>query len=98
MPHEEEAGPVDARIDELIREILGDGARGPAATVAALPQLPRDTPLLERVLLAEAVAGALADALAPALAGTLAPRILQLMEAGEPAPPKRAAPARTGKK
>jgi hypothetical protein len=50
-------------------------------------------PLLERVLMAEALAGSLADALAPALASALAPRIMQLME-GDGAPKRPA--ARTG--
>ncbi|GAA3304099.1 hypothetical protein Dvina_35060 [Dactylosporangium vinaceum] len=100
MPQHEQNGagrPVDAAIDDLILDILGDGGRAPAATAAALPQLPRGTPLLERVLLAEAVAGALADALAPALAGALAPRILQLMEDGAEEDQPRRTPARSAK-
>ena len=48
------------------------------------------TPMVERVLLAEALAGVLADAIAPALAGALASRIMRALEptgAAEPAPP-----------
>ncbi|MFI5910280.1 hypothetical protein [Dactylosporangium sp. NPDC051541] len=99
MPQHEQNGgqPVDSTIDDLILDILNDAGRAPAVTASVMPQLPRGTPLLERVLLAEAVAGALADALAPALANALAPRVLQLMDSGEePEPPKRAA-ARSAK-
>jgi hypothetical protein len=99
MPQHEPNGaqPAEAAIDDLILDILNDAGRAPAATAAALPQLPRNTPLLERVLLAEAVAGALADALAPALATALTPRILHLMESPEEPEPAKRAPARSGK-
>ncbi|WP_426503913.1 hypothetical protein ACPPVO_40695 [Dactylosporangium sp. McL0621] len=83
--------PVDGMIDDLILDILNDAGRGQGTPASMVPQLPRGTPLLERVLLAEAVAGALADALAPALATALTPRILHLMEGAEPAPAKRPA-------
>ncbi|MEU7867069.1 hypothetical protein [Dactylosporangium sp. NPDC049140] len=83
--------PVDGMIDDLILDILNDAGRGVGAPASMVPQLPRGTPLLERVLLAEAVAGALADALAPALATALTPRILHFMEGSEPAPAKRPA-------
>ncbi len=54
---------------------------------------------LERLLIAEALAGALADALAPALAEALAPRIMKVLEGGdEPAaatPPAKAPAGRS---
>jgi hypothetical protein len=105
--------PVDSLIDDLILDILNDAGRMPAAAggaktrpssgtlesmmVGLAPKLGPGTPLVERVLLAEALAGALADALAPPLAAAIAPRILALMDGGEEAgTQKRAAPARTG--
>jgi hypothetical protein len=105
MPHHDDNGsqPVDAVIDDLILDILNEANRGQpqAAAAPAMPQLPRlakGTPLLERVLMAEAVAGALAEALAPALAAALAPRILHLMEGGEPeAEPAKRTSARSAK-
>ncbi|WP_433204079.1 hypothetical protein ACQP00_35265 [Dactylosporangium sp. CS-047395] len=94
MPQHDDNGnqPVDALIDDLILDILNEANRGQPQSAPAMPQLPRmakGTPLLERVLMAEAVAGALAEALAPALASALAPRILHLMEGEEPEPAKR---------
>lgn len=49
--------------------------------------------MLERMLIAEALAGVLADALAPALAEALAPRIMKVME-GEDEPAGHATPAK----
>lgn len=46
---------------------------------------------LERLLIAEAIAGALADALAPALAEAIAPRIMKVLE-GEDEPADAAPP------
>jgi len=87
--NEHESQPIDGLIDDLIHEILNDA--GPLKD--GLPRPEPDTPLIERVLLAEVFAGVLADALAPALAKALAPRVLQAMEGGEPAAPRT--PART---
>ncbi|MEV4515314.1 hypothetical protein AB0K00_40950 [Dactylosporangium sp. NPDC049525] len=55
---------------------------------------------LERVLIAEALAGVLADALAPALAEALTPRIMKVLEgdeepAGNTAPPAKATASRS---
>jgi hypothetical protein len=82
---------VESLIDELIVDILNEAGQAakPSSTGTApslhdvLSMVPRGTasaPLIERVLIAEALAGALADALAPALAQALAPRIMQLIE------------------
>ncbi|MER7009136.1 hypothetical protein ABT297_39675 [Dactylosporangium sp. NPDC000555] len=85
---------MDALIDDLIHDILSDAGRATGITgrgragaggllesvMGLTPRLAPGTPLLERVLLVEALAGALSEALAPALASALAPRILQLME------------------
>jgi hypothetical protein len=96
MPHDSDGGqPADVMIDDLMHDILGDA--GQAAAGSFRPQLPGDAPPLERVLLAEAVAGALADALAPALADALAPRILRLTEGEEPGQQAERAPARPAK-
>nr|BFE56961.1 hypothetical protein GCM10020063_014870 [Dactylosporangium thailandense] len=86
--------PVEGMIDDLIRDILNEAGRATHGGTSIMPQLPRGAPLLERVLLTEVMAGALADALAPALATALAPRILQIMDGGEPEQAKR--PGATG--
>ncbi len=74
---------VESSIDELIRTILNDaGSGGLGGSATALLDAgpgPR-TPMLQRLLLAEAVASALADAIAPALAEAIAPRIMQVLE------------------
>jgi hypothetical protein len=82
--NDHEGQPIDGLIDDLIHKILDDaGARG------GLPRPEPDTPLLERVLLAEVFAESLADAIAPALARALAPKILQAMDStAEPAAPQ----------
>jgi hypothetical protein len=49
---------------------------------------------LERLLIAEALAGVLADALAPALAEALAPRIMKVLEHEEQEPAGAAPPAK----
>jgi hypothetical protein len=84
---------VESLIDDVIRDILNEASvsaksavRGRASTAAlietaiATPQTGSRASILERVLLAEAFAGALADALAPALADMLAPRVMKLLE------------------
>ncbi|WP_432972316.1 hypothetical protein [Dactylosporangium sp. CA-233914] len=97
MPDEE---PVDALIDDLIREILDEasrsgGARPVGGVLESVMSLTsrlapgRPSPLLEHILLVEALAGSFADALAPALADALAPRIVQLLEGGEHATIRR---------
>ncbi|WP_238010720.1 hypothetical protein KZZ52_39535 [Dactylosporangium sp. AC04546] len=87
----------DSAIDDLILDILNDASRAQGAVARGRPspaaslldlvmtQGTRGTggSLVERVLLAEVVAGAIADALAPALAEALAPRLLQIMEGGD---------------
>ena len=50
---------------------------------------------LERLLVAEALAGVLADAIAPALADVLAPRIMKALEAGGAAEEPRAPAGRS---
>ncbi|MFG2041221.1 hypothetical protein [Dactylosporangium sp. NPDC048998] len=88
---------MDSLIDDLIHDILSDAGRTTGITgrgragaggllesmMGIAPRIAPGTPLLERVLLTEALASALADALAPSLAAALAPRILQLMEGEE---------------
>ncbi|MET7394802.1 hypothetical protein ABZS66_15070 [Dactylosporangium sp. NPDC005572] len=102
---------VDSVIDDLILDILNDAGRAqgaaargrssPAASLLdlVLTQGVRGTggSLVERVLLAEVLAGAIADALAPALAEALAPRLLQVMEGdgGDEAPAHTRRPAAT---
>ena len=91
---------VEALIDELIVQILDRAEQGQPAKAgrvhAALPgglldgvrsTMARGSggSMLERLLLAEALAGVLADALAPALAEMLAPRIMKILEGDEPA-------------
>ncbi|MGI5242586.1 hypothetical protein [Dactylosporangium sp. CA-139066] len=87
------------QIDDLILDILNDAARpaGFDSPAGLVPRAKPGAPLLERVLIAEVLAGSLADALAPALAAAIAPRILHLMEGGESSEsqPKRP-PARAG--
>jgi hypothetical protein len=86
--------PVEALTDDLIREFfteagqstksagLGSGAMA-ALLEAAMGSPSRrasGTPILERVLLAQAIASELADSLAPALAEALAPEIMKALE------------------
>lgn len=104
-PHEPDQPPqqVEALIDELILEILDHADQGQPARRSALPGGMLDGvragmsrggsgSTLERLLLAETLAGVLADALAPALAEALAPRIMKALEApgeqDQPAPSK----------
>jgi hypothetical protein len=91
-----EAGqdPVEAFTDDLIREFFTEAAQstksgglGRGATTAWLEASmaspsrgPSETSMLERVLLAQAIASELADALAPALAEALAPEIMKALE------------------
>jgi hypothetical protein len=84
---------VESQIDDLIREILNEtgvsseSSRRGMATTAALFEtafgstrtMSRDS-IIERLLVAEALASELADALAPALAEQLAPRLMKAME------------------
>ena len=91
-----EAGqdPVEAFTDDLIREFFteagqsaksaGRGRGGMAALLeAAIGSSSRGASrasMLERLLLAQAIASELADALAPALAEALAPEIMKALE------------------
>ncbi|HZM84673.1 MAG TPA: hypothetical protein VFC19_53815 [Candidatus Limnocylindrales bacterium] len=90
---EPEQEPVEALIDDLIRDILGEAgqspktaARGPLAalieTVMAAPSqaAPSRASMFERLLFTQTIASALADALAPALAEALTPEILKALE------------------
>ncbi|GAB3864686.1 hypothetical protein ACFPIJ_03620 [Dactylosporangium cerinum] len=52
---------------------------------------------LERMLIAEALAGVLADAIAPALAEVLAPRIMKVLDDGEDEEPTTGGTARPAK-
>lgn len=84
---------AESAIDDLIREILNESgtstepsARGGTTTAALIETAiasmrgSSQTSLLERVLVAEALASELAEALAPALAEQLAPRFLKALE------------------
>ena len=86
--------PVEAFTDDLIREFfteagqsaksagLGSGAMA-ALLEAAMGSPSRrawGTSILERVLLAQAIASELADVLAPALAEALAPEIMKALD------------------
>ncbi|MET7419381.1 hypothetical protein [Dactylosporangium sp. NPDC005555] len=97
-PHDpDQPHQVEALIDELILEILDSADQGTAKT--ALPGgllesvragMSRTEPggsTLERLLVAETLAGVLADALAPALAEVLAPRIMKVLDNGADAQP-----------
>jgi hypothetical protein len=86
-----EHDPHEALIDELIRDIFdnaaphpGERTRSPGgmldALISAAPGRAARLPALERLLVAEALAGELAAALAPALATALAPKIMKLLE------------------
>jgi hypothetical protein len=89
---EPEQEPVEALIDDLIRELLSDAnqspktaARGPLAALIETVMVPSRGTLsrastLERLLFTQTIASALADALAPALAETLTPEILKALE------------------
>ena len=86
--------PAESLIDDLIRDILSEAGQPPKArgggvdTMATLIEKaivsgPSTTPkssVIERLLLAQALASALAEALAPALAETLAPEIMKALE------------------
>ncbi|GAA3105204.1 hypothetical protein [Streptosporangium carneum] len=85
--------PVEALIDDLLRDILGETgpstktrARGGDSiatlieTAIASPRATSKTSTVERLLIAQVVASALADALAPALAESLAPEIMKALE------------------
>ncbi|GGM70328.1 hypothetical protein ACFFX1_07225 [Dactylosporangium sucinum] len=90
----EQTPQVDSLIDDLIHDILSDAGRAPGAAARGRPSPASSLidliltqgargaggSLVERVLLAEMLAGAIADALAPALAEALTPRLLQVME------------------
>lgn len=108
---------VEALIDELIMEILNSADQGQPAKAAgrAHPALTggllesvRSTmalgsggSMVERLFMAEALAGILADAIAPALADALAPRIMKVLEGDEPPadtePPAKAPAGRSRK-
>ena len=91
-----EAGqdPVEAFTDDLIREFfteagqstksagLGRGAVAAwlEATMGSPSRAASGGSILERVLLAQAIASELADSLAPALAEALAPEIMKALE------------------
>ncbi len=91
--HDPVEGLIDELIVDILNE-AGQAAklrgRGRSSSTGTAPSLhdvlstvPRgaaSVSLIERVLIAEALAGALADALAPALAQALAPRIMKLIE------------------
>ncbi|WP_344616088.1 hypothetical protein [Dactylosporangium salmoneum] len=92
---------MEALIDDLILDILNESKKSGTGLDAVMHMVPRMAPgtsLLERMLIAEALAGALADALAPPLAKALAPRIMQQMggEEGEHGEQAKRAPARSG--
>lgn len=86
--------PVEAFTDDLIREFLTEAgqsvkssARGKGGGLTALLETvttsqrgPSRASMLERVLLAQAIAAELADAIAPILAETLAPEIVRALE------------------
>jgi len=83
---------VEALIDELILEILNNADQGqpskkatgrPGGLLEGVRSTMSGGSTLERVFIAEALAGVLADALAPALAEALAPRIMKVLEGGE---------------
>lgn len=113
----EQSQHVEALIDELILEILDSADQGQSAKAAGRAQaLPgglldsvRSTmargsrgSMLERLFMAEALAGVLADAIAPALAEALAPRIMKVLEGDEPPsggtePPAKASTGRSRK-
>lgn len=106
-------GPVEDLIDDLIREIFDDagqaaktgGRTRPAGAsplldlvMAVAPRTSARTSVLERMLLADALAGVLADALAPALAQALVPRIMKAIGQDDRATEhdgSRATPARS---
>jgi hypothetical protein len=99
VPNDPEQPQVEALIDELILEILDSADQGqqPSKKAGGLLQGVRSTmsrgSTLERVFIAEALAGVLADALAPALAEALAPRIMKVLE-GEEEPASDEPPAK----
>jgi hypothetical protein len=95
---------IDELISEILNSTdagqpAKSGVRGRSPSSASLFDTVRSTmagagsgtPLLERLLLAEALAGVLADAIAPALADALVPRIMKAIEqpngAAESPPP-----------
>jgi hypothetical protein len=67
---------LESLIDDLIREKKADLIEAAGALSRPAPR----TSMLERLLLAEAVASVLADALAPALAEAFAPKVLERLE------------------
>jgi len=84
---------LESAIDDLIRDILDEsgasaepsargGARKAVLIETAIASLrgSAQTPLLERILIAEAFASELAEAIAPALAEQLAGRLLKALE------------------
>ncbi|GAA3236408.1 hypothetical protein ACFO1B_25485 [Dactylosporangium siamense] len=100
---------VETLIDELILEILDNAdqsqkvtGRGRSPAPGGLLEGVRSTMMrgrsggstLERMLIAEALAGVLADAIAPALAEVLAPRIMKVLDDGEEEPAGAARPAK----
>lgn len=91
--HDPFEGLIDELIVNLLNEASqaakprGQGRSSSTGTAPSLhdvlstvPRGATSMPLIERVLIAEALAGALADALAPALAQALAPQIMKLIE------------------
>lgn len=85
---------METLIDEVIRAILNEAAvsseaagRGKRSATSLLETAAlastltsSRTPMVERVLLAEALGAAMAEALAPALADQLAPRLMKYLE------------------
>ncbi|MGC9668993.1 hypothetical protein ACNTMW_20845 [Planosporangium sp. 12N6] len=100
--------PVEALIDDLIHHILTEAGQPAAATrgrgpiaglidmVTASSRTGSRTSMIERLLLAQMMAGALADALAPALAETLTPEIMKALENYPPGEPAGKEPAAAG--
>jgi hypothetical protein len=104
--------PIESLIDDLIRDIFTESGQ-PAKTRArsgdtmasliegAIMSAPgaasSQQSMLEKVLLAQAVATALAEALAPALADALTPEIMKALEhyTADEGPGEKASPAAT---
>ncbi|WP_432840853.1 hypothetical protein [Dactylosporangium sp. CA-092794] len=92
---QESTDPIESLIDEAIRSILDEAGSQVAArsrtsaaplldaVLSGAPMLGKGkASMLERVLVAEALADALAEALAPTLAAALAPKIMNMLESG----------------
>ena len=93
-PAQDRGRETETLIDEVIRAILNDAAgsseataRGKASATSLLESAAlastltsSRTPVIERLLIAEALGTAMAEALAPALADQFAPRLMKYME------------------